>query len=157
MTFVVISDNRLLANNSRHRLVRYSLPSLSSSSFPTRFPAGYTSHREGHARSVSCPHSGLSFPDRCSPSFMVSFSPSWKNEKKIFDILMIDICQESSEMDLIGWSLYTCHILYENVQIIILFTHQPCQIDAQNPCRFPLLHTFLVPRLKSFHTSERML
>ena len=24
------------------------------------------------------------------------------------------------------------HILYENVQIIILFTHQPCQIDAQN-------------------------
>ena len=40
------SDNRLLHNNSRHRLVRYSLPRCL---LRHSHSAGYTSHREGHA------------------------------------------------------------------------------------------------------------
>ena len=53
-----------------------------------------------------------------------------ENENKIFDIL-IDICQIFRD-GLLDRLVTVHHILYENVQIIILFTHQPCQIDAQN-------------------------
>ena len=54
----------------------------------------------------------------------------YKRQNKIFDIL-IDICQIFRD-GLLDRLVTVHHILYENVQIIILFTHQPCQIDAQN-------------------------